>query len=196
MRRICVYCGSSHGARRAYTELAQSLGRQLAQANIGLVYGGGSVGLMGIVADAVLAEGGEVIGVIPSVLARKELLHQDCTTLYQVGTMHERKARMEELADGFIALPGGYGTLDELFEIITWAQLGLHRKPIGLLNGQHYYDQLIDFLRHTVAEEFVRETHFKALLIDDDPQRLLSRMQTYQAVPIASVNKWIGRENV
>ena len=193
MQRICVYCGSNHGADNVYTELARNLGRLLAQSGLGLVYGGGSVGLMGVVADAVLAEGGEVIGVIPAVLTRKELLHQGCSTLHRVGSMHERKALMEELADGFIALPGGFGTLDELFEIITWAQLGLHRKPIGLLNGAAYYDHLIAFLEHTVAEGFVREPHFQALLVDDEPQQLLQRMAAYQ--PPAST-KWIKRENI
>ncbi|MEZ5592138.1 MAG: TIGR00730 family Rossman fold protein [Gammaproteobacteria bacterium] len=193
MQRICVYCGSNPGADSVYAELARNLGRLLAQSGLGLVYGGGSVGLMGVVADAVLAEGGEVIGVIPAVLTRKELLHEGCSTLHRVGSMHERKALMEELADGFIALPGGFGTLDELFEIITWAQLGLHRKPIGLLNGAAYYDHLIAFLKHTVAEGFVREPHFQALLVDDEPQRLLQRMAAYQ--PPAST-KWIKRENI
>lgn len=193
MQRICVYCGSNHGADSVYTELAQKLGRLLARSGLGLVYGGGSVGLMGVVADAVLAEGGEVIGVIPAVLTRKELLHEGCSTLHRVGSMHERKALMEELADGFIALPGGFGTLDELFEIITWAQLGLHRKPIGLLNGAAYYNHLIAFLEHTVAQGFVRESHFQALLVDDEPQRLLQRMAAYQ--PPAST-KWIKRENI
>ena len=193
MNRICVYCGSSHGKRPIYTELAQKLGRLLAERDLGLVYGGGSVGLMGEIADEVLAAGGEVIGIIPAVLTRKELLHEGCTELHRVGSMHERKALMEQLADGFIALPGGYGTMDELFEIITWAQLGLHRKPIGLLNCDRYYDQLVAFLLNTVNEGFVREHQQHLLLQDDDPARLLDRMQAYQAQPTP---KWIGRENI
>jgi len=193
MQTICIYCGSKHGVHNAYTEAANALGRQLARAGLGLVYGGGSVGLMGVVADAVLAEGGEVIGVIPTVLSRKELLHTGCTTLHQVATMHERKALMEDCADGFIALPGGYGTLDELFEIITWAQLGLHHKPIGLLNIEGYYDQLIAFLRHTVEQGFVRETFIDMLLVDDNSERLLQRMAAYRATP--ATGKWIEREN-
>ena len=193
MQRICVYCGSSHGARPIYTELARQLGCMLAERGLGLVYGGGSVGLMGEAANAALAAGGEVIGVIPAVLSRKELLHEGCTQLHRVDSMHERKALMEQLADGFIALPGGYGTLDELFEIITWAQLGLHRKPIGLLNCDNYYDHLSAFLRHTVDQGFVREAQFDLLLQDTDPERLLDRMAEYQA---PSTPKWIWRENI
>src|ERR1051325_8659898 len=156
MQRLCVFTGSSSGARAAYAEAARELGTLLARRGIGLVYGGARVGLMGAVADAVLAAGGEAIGVIPQALVAKEVAHTGLTALHVVESMHARKAMMSDLSDGFIALPGGWGTLEELFEVLTWAQLGLHRKPTGLLNVDGYFDGLLAFLTHTVAEAFVR----------------------------------------
>lgn len=190
MNRICVFCGSSPGASPIYAEAARSLGRLLVKRGLGLVYGGGRVGLMGMVADAVLAASGEVIGVIPYALEAREVAHTGLTELRVVGTMHERKALMAELADGFIALPGGIGTLDEWFEIWTWAQLGLHRKPCGILNVAGYYDPLLAFLDRSVEERFLREIHRAMVLVDDDPVRLLERMESY-APP--QVEKWINK---
>src|SRR3546814_750650 len=153
--RLCVFCGSSDGARPAYRDAAHALGKALADAGIGLVYGGAAVGLMGAVADGALARGGEVMGVLPRSLADRELAHPGLTQLHVVGSMHERKAMMAKLSDGFIALPGGLGTFEELFEIWTWAQLGYHRKPVALLNVDGYYDGLLSFLDHPVREAFV-----------------------------------------
>ena len=192
MRRICVFCGSSPGASPAYAEAARQLGRLLAQRGLGLVYGGGNVGLMGILADAVLAEGGEVTGVIPHSLVAREVGHQALTDLRIVDTMHERKALMADLADGFVALPGGIGTLDEWFEIWTWAQLGLHAKPCGLLNVQGYYSPLLAFLDRMVEERFLRDTHRAFVLVDTDPASLLDRMAAH-APP--AVEKWIDRSD-
>ena len=189
MRRICVYCGSSPGRDPCYAEAARELARALVDRNLGLVYGGAAVGLMGTVADAVLAAGGEVVGVIPHVLEAKEVAHRSLTELHTVGSMHERKALMVELSDGFIALPGGLGTLDELFEVLTWAQLGLHGKPSGLLNVLGYYDGLTRFLEHAVHEQFVRASHREMLLVDTDPGRLLDRFDLYRA---PQVTKWLG----
>ncbi len=191
MRRICVFCGSAVGARPVYAEAARRLGALLAQQGLGLVYGGGSVGLMGVLANATLAAGGEVIGVIPEFLFKREIEHRGATELRVVGTMHERKAMMADLADGFIALPGGYGTLDEFCEIITWAQLGLHRKPVGLLNVAGYFDSFLAFLDHTTAEGFV-QPNYRALALDDtDAARLLDRLRTYQPQPVV---KWLDKE--
>jgi uncharacterized protein (TIGR00730 family) len=190
MRRICVFCGSSPGASPAYAEAARQLGRLLAQRGLGLVYGGGNVGLMGILADAVLAEGGEVIGVIPHSLMAREVGHSGLTDLRVVGTMHERKALMADLSDGFIALPGGIGTLDEWFEIWTWAQLGLHAKPCGLLDVQNYYSPLLAFLDHMVQERFLRDTHRSFVLVDTDPSLRLDRMAAHNP---PAVEKWIDR---
>jgi uncharacterized protein (TIGR00730 family) len=192
MKRICVFCGSSPGALPAYGEAAVHLGRLLASRGLGLVYGGGNVGLMGIVANAVIAAGGEVTGVIPHALLRREVGHGSLPDLRVVGTMHERKALMAELADGFIAMPGGIGTLDEWFEIWTWAQLGLHRKPCGLLDVAGYYGPLISFLDHMVEQRFLRDSHRAMVLVDDDPERLLDRMAGF-APP--EVEKWIDRED-
>lgn len=189
IKRICVYCGSSRGRRMEYVEGAQKLARILVAHNIQLVYGGAQVGMMGIIADAVLEQGGQAIGVIPKNLVKKEVAHPGLTELHQVGSMHERKALMTELSDGFIALPGGLGTWEELFEILTWAQLGLHKKPSGVLNICGYYDPLIHFLNHAVAEKFVKERHRSMLLIEEDPVHLLARFQPYQA---PSVKKWIN----
>jgi uncharacterized protein (TIGR00730 family) len=189
-RRVCVFCGSSPGARGSYAAAAEAVGTLLAGRGIGVVYGGGAVGLMGSLADAALAAGGEVTGVIPASLVTREVGHQGLTDLRVVGSMHERKALMEELADGFLALPGGPGTLDELMEIVTWAQLGLHRKPIGLLDVDGYFGHLGAFLDHAAAERFVRPEHRDLLLRDTDVGVLLDRMGAWEPV---AVPKWIDR---
>jgi hypothetical protein len=191
MRRICVYCGSSPGKRPDYREAGRALGATLAGRGLGLVYGGASVGVMGVVANAVLEQGGEVIGVIPESLATKELAHPALSELIVVGSMHERKARMAELADGFVALPGGWGTLEELFEVLTWAQLGLHEKPCGLLNVAGYFDHLFRFLDTAVEQHFVRDAHRAMLLMEDDPAALLDRFADYRA---PRVRKWLKPE--
>lgn len=190
MNRVCVFCGSSPGASPAYAEQARRLGRALAASNIGLVYGGAQVGLMGILADAVLSAGGSVTGVIPQALEEREIAHVGLTDLRIVGSMHERKAMMADLSDGFVALPGGMGTLEELFEILTWSQLGMHKKPCGLLDVGGYFGQLLGFLDHMVAERFLRPEHRALLLVDDDPERLLTRFQEYKPQAVA---KWIDR---
>jgi uncharacterized protein (TIGR00730 family) len=190
-RRICIYCGSSRGRDPAYADGARALARALVRRGLGLVYGGASVGLMGVVADEVLALGGSAIGVIPRSLQRKELAHAGLTELIVTSSMHERKARMAELADGFIALPGGVGTLEELFEIWTWAQLGIHARPCGLLNVAGYFDALAGFLDRAVDEGFVRPPHRAMLLVESDPDRLLDRFAAY-APP--RVEKWLSSE--
>lgn len=181
MRNIAVYCGSSSGASGVYAESAAALGRELASRDIALVYGGSSVGLMGAVADAALSAGGRAVGVLPEFLQRREIAHKHLTELTIVGTMHERKAKMAELADGFIVLPGGAGTMEEFFEIFTWAQLGLHAKPIGLLNVGRFYDPLIALLRHMAAEGFLNERYLSAAIVESDPAALLERFQGYVA---------------
>ncbi|HXG67464.1 MAG TPA: TIGR00730 family Rossman fold protein [Blastocatellia bacterium] len=191
MKRICVYCGSNNGARAAYADAARAIGMALTRRGISLVYGGGCVGLMGIVADTVLAEGGEVIGVIPEALVAREVAHKGLFDLRVVSSMHERKALMADLSDAFIALPGGLGTLEEFCEITTWAQLGLHRKPCGLLNVEGYYDPLLAFLDHAVAERFVRPEHRSFILADSDPERLLDALMSYQP---PTLHKWIDRD--
>lgn len=191
MQRICVYCGSSPGRLPEYREAARSLGYELAARGLGLVYGGASVGVMGAVADAVLERGGEVIGVIPSALARKEVAHDGLADLIVVGSMHERKARMAELSDGFVALPGGWGTLEEIFEMLTWAQLGFHRKPCGILNVAAYYDGLVSFLERAIEERFVREEFRPLMLVEEEPSRLLDRFREFKA---PRVKKWLGPE--
>lgn len=190
MKRICVFCGSSLGARPSYREAAARMGRTLAEQRIGLVYGGASVGLMGILADATLDAGGSVIGVIPDALAKKEVAHEGLTALRIVGSMHERKAVMAELSDGFIALPGGMGTFEEFFEIMTWAQLGLHQKPCGLLEVEGYFAPLLGFLDRAVEERFVKEVHRRLFLVADEPAALLAAFATHRA-PV--VEKWIDR---
>lgn len=177
MKKICVYCGSSSGRKPEYIEAAHSLARLLAQRGIGLVYGGASVGIMGAIADAVLSNGGEVVGVIPRALVEKEVSHEGLTELKVVDTMHERKAVMMDVADGFIALPGGLGTLEELFEVLTWSQLGFHKKPCGLLNVAGYYEGLISFINSAVDEQFIKTRHRDMLLIEDDAEKLLARME-------------------
>lgn len=193
MKRICVFCGSNHGVSARYGEVARNLGRVLATRGLGLVYGGTQVGTMKEVADAALAAGGEVIGVIPDPLVAKEIAHPGLSELRVVDTMHERKALMVELADGFIALPGGFGTLDELFEVVTWAQLGLHRKPCGLLDVDGFYDALVAHLDRAAACGFLKPEHRALVPVDDDPERLLDRFATYRA---PTTTKWIGVEEV
>ncbi|MCW5860860.1 MAG: TIGR00730 family Rossman fold protein [Caldilineales bacterium] len=186
-----MFCGANVGSRPEYTAAAEVLGVALARREVRLVYGGGQVGLMGVVANSVLAVGGEVVGVLPESLATKELAHPTLTEMRVVGSMHERKTLMADLADGFIALPGGYGTLDELCEILTWAQLGFHAKPVGLLNAGGFFDGFLAFLDHAAAEGFVRSAHRDMLLVDAEADRLLDRMATYEA---PKVRKWIRRD--
>jgi uncharacterized protein (TIGR00730 family) len=192
MRRLCVFCGSSPGARPEYGEAAEELGRLLVAERIGLVYGGGHVGLMGRLADAVLAEDGEAIGVMPEALVAREIAHTGLSDLRVVGSMHERKALMAELADGFVALPGGLGTVEELFEVYTWAQLGLHRKPCALLDVDGYYEGIASFLEHAVEERFLRAEHRSMLIVERDPRALLDRLRRFE--PEAVTPKWIDRE--
>ncbi|HET9643503.1 MAG TPA: TIGR00730 family Rossman fold protein [Burkholderiaceae bacterium] len=173
---ICVYCGSRHGARACYTSSAREIGRLVGERGWRLVYGGGKVGLMGEVADSALASGAEVVGVIPDSLMRREVGHAGLTELHVVPSMHQRKHMMAERADAFIALPGGIGTFEELFEVWTWAQLGYHDQPIGLLNIEGYYDRLLQFLQHTVDEGFLAAQQFERLRVDSDPTRLLDRL--------------------
>ena len=186
--RVCVYAGSSAGRDPAYAEAAAELGRTLAGRGIGVVYGGAHVGLMGIVADTALAHGGEVIGVIPGDLVRREIAHQGLTELREVGSMHERKALMAELSDAFVALPGGAGTLEELIEVYTWSQLGLHDKPMGVLNVAGYYDGLAALLDHAVQEGFLREQHRAALLVAATPEALLAAFDGWAPARVA---KWL-----
>jgi uncharacterized protein (TIGR00730 family) len=192
VERICVFCGASPGARPAYREAAAELARVLVGERIGVVFGGGGVGLMGALADSVLAEGGEVTGVIPRALVDREIAHRDVTDMRVVGSMHERKALMAELSDAFIALPGGIGTLEELFEVYTWAQLGLHQKPCALMNVEGYYDAIAAFLAHAVEERFLRQETRDLLMVETDPPALVDRLRTFE--PQAEVPKWIDRE--
>ena len=181
MNRICVYCGSNPGRSASYEAAAKQLAATLVQQGIGLVYGGASVGIMGILADEMLTQGGEVIGVIPRLLVDKEVAHPGLTELKIVQSMHQRKAQMAELADGFIALPGGLGTLEELFEMLTWSVLGLHSKPCALLNVDGYYDLLCAFLEHARAEQFVKPEHHTMLLSANDAPTLVAQMTGYRA---------------
>lgn len=180
MQRLCVFCGSNVGDDAVYVQAARSMGKALAAANIGLVYGGGSVGLMGAIADAVLEAGGQVSGVIPRALVERELGHSGVTDLHIVGSMHERKALMAELSDGFVALPGGIGTLEELFEVWSWAQLGIHRKPCGLLNVRGFYDGLIAYLDAVVAHRFIKPGHRSLLIIAHQPDDLIGQLRRYR----------------
>jgi uncharacterized protein (TIGR00730 family) len=189
-RRICVFCGSSPGARPGYREAAVELGRTLAARGIGLVYGGARVGLMGALADAALGAGGDVIGVIPQMLLDKEVGHGGLTELRVVESMHQRKQAMADLSGGFIAMPGGMGTIEELAEILTWAQLGVHAKPVGVLNVAGYFEKLLGFLDHAVAERFLRPANRELLLVEDTPAALLDRMAAWAPLP---VEKWLDR---
>ena len=193
MKRVCIFCGSNTGSRPAYAEAAKRMGAALARRGIGLVYGGGGVGLMGVLADAVMAARGEAIGVIPEALVAKELAHQGVTKLHIVGSMHERKALMAQLADAFIALPGGFGTLEEFCEVVTWAQLGLHEKPCGVLNVEGFYDLLLTFLDRGVAERFIHPAHRSLILADDDPERLLDLLIAYRP---PALDRWMGRDQI
>ena len=189
MKRICVFSGSNFGKREEYRQAARDLGQELVARGLGLVYGGASVGLMGVVADTVLAGGGEVTGVIPRSLVRREIAHKGLTRLHEVDSMHERKALMVDLADGFIALPGGFGTFDELFEITTWAQLGLHTKPIGLLNAAGYFTPLLNMIAHAAAEGFIPPGYEGFLLHKSGPAELLDDFVGY--VPSTRQSKWM-----
>lgn len=191
IKSLCIYCGSSPGRLDTYSEAADSLAEAMVSRNIRLVYGGASIGIMGRVADRVLELGGQAIGVIPKALAHKEVAHHGLTELYVTHSMHERKMLMAELADGFIALPGGIGTLEELFEIWTWAQLGFHHKPCGLLNVAGYYDALIQFLDHVLAEQFVKHHHHALLLVESSPDTLLECFLNYQS---PAVTHWLGKD--
>jgi len=181
MEYICVFSGSSAGAREAYVQAAGALGREIVARGFGLVYGGASVGLMGVVADAVLDAGGCAIGVIPQALFSREVAHAGLSELRVVNSMHERKAQMADLASAFVALPGGMGTLEETFEVLTWAQLGIHRKPCGLLNVAGYYDPLVAFLEHALAERFIRAEHRALLLVERSAATLLDTFRAYHA---------------
>ena len=192
IERICVFAGSSPGVRGTYADSARRLGETLVARGIGLVYGGGSVGLMGVLADAVLAGGGEVIGIIPRALAGREIAHGRLPDLRIVGSMHERKAQMAELADAFIALPGGLGTFDELFEILTWSQLGLHLKPVGLLNADDYFAPLLALIEHATREGFVPSRDSDLMVTADDPDRLIEQLIAFRPTPRPI--KWITRE--
>jgi uncharacterized protein (TIGR00730 family) len=186
IKSLCIYCGASAGASPRYAQAARALARAMAEDNIALVYGGGNVGLMGVIADEVLRFGGDVTGVIPRALVEREVGHQGLTRQFIVKDMHERKAMMAELSDGFIALPGGMGTLEELFEMLTWSQLGIHAKPVGLLNVDGYYDHLIGFLRHAEAEGFIRPPHGALMMVESGIDALLRRFKPAFPVPDAA----------
>ncbi|SRR6266545_3384889 len=192
MKTVCVFCGSASGANPVYATTAREFGRELAARGLGLVYGGGRVGLMGEVAAATLAAGGTVIGVIPHSLALKEIAQEDCTELIVVNTMHERKALMADRSDAFVALPGGYGTCDELFEIITWAQLGIHRKPVAILNVNGFFTPLLAWLDHIVAEGLLKPKHRDLLLVADTVPDLFAKLTAWK--PPAPTTKWVEPE--
>lgn len=193
MKRMTVFCGASSGADASYRLAAEAMGRALVERKLELVFGGGMVGLMGVVADAVLHGGGSAIGVIPTFLAKKEIAHEGLTELIVVDSMHTRKMRMHEMSDAAIALPGGYGTLDELFELLTWSQLGVHRKPIGLLNVHGYFDHLIAFIDHMQREDFIQSDTRSLLVHDQDVHRLLDKMEAYVAPALPT---WLKNEGI
>jgi uncharacterized protein (TIGR00730 family) len=190
LERVCVYAGSNRGADPAYAAAAEALARALVERGIGVVYGGGNVGLMGVLANTALACGGEVVGVIPRSLLEKEIGHTGLPDLRVVESMHERKATMAELSDAFVALPGGIGTLEELIEVFTWTQLGLHPKPCGLLNVSGYYADLVRFLDHSVEERFLRQEHRDLLVVSDEPETLIAGLESFEAPRLA---KWLDR---
>jgi uncharacterized protein (TIGR00730 family) len=192
MKRVCVFAGSNSGYQPIYRKIAEALGHALAERHLGLVYGGARIGLMGVLANAVLDSGGHVTGVIPAALVEKEVGHSGLGDLRIVSSMHERKAMMADLADGFIALPGGWGTLDEFFEILTWGQLGLHQKPCGLLNAQGYFDALLSFVEHSIEEGFVRREHGSMILVSTSPSTILDMLASYKP-PV--VEKWIDESS-
>ena len=183
MKKTCVFCGSSPGSIPEYVQMAEKLGKALAENDIGLVYGGGSVGMMGVLAQSVVNGGGSVTGVITEHLFKMEVGFTELSDLRVVQSMHERKALMADLSDGFISLPGGFGTMDEMFEIITWAQLDLHQKPCGFLNVNGYYDKLIGFIDHMIQENFIHHTCRPLVQVDDDPEGLLEKFYNYTALP-------------
>jgi uncharacterized protein (TIGR00730 family) len=189
---LCIFCGSAVGARASYTEAAQRLGTLMARRGIGLVYGGGNVGLMGVIADAVMSAGGSAIGVMPRNLIAREIGHAGITELRVVDTMHQRKALMADLSSGFIALPGGYGTFDEFFEVVTWTQLGLHRKGCGLLNIDGYYDPFVAMLDRAVTEGFIKPENRSLVLDDSSPDRLLDRVLAFHA---PATEQWLDRQS-
>jgi uncharacterized protein (TIGR00730 family) len=193
MKAVCVYCGSSDRAHPEYLEAARQMGAAIAGRGLNLVYGAGSTGLMGALADGALAAGGQVTGVIPSYFNTPQLAHQGLARLEIVDTIHQRKARMAEMADAFIALPGGYGTLEELFEILTWAQIGLHRKPVGLLNARRYFDPLLAMVEHARAEGFIYAEHGELFTHSAEPDDLLEALANY--VPPAGLERWLSRED-
>jgi uncharacterized protein (TIGR00730 family) len=188
IQRLCVFCGSSSGARPVYAEAAAELGRELVKSGVTLVFGGGRVGLMGIVADAVLAAGGQAVGVMPRALVEKEIAHTSLTKLHVVESMHQRKALMADLADAFLLLPGAYGSWEEFLEVVTWLQLGIHHKPCALLNVAGYCDALLSQASHAVAEGFLRPAHKEMLMVEENPARLLARLE---AARIPSETKWV-----
>lgn len=190
MKSLCVFCGSSPGSDPVYAESAKTLGTILAEQNIKLIYGGAGVGLMGVLADSMLEKGGQVTGVIPSFFSKKEIAHQNLGELLFVDSMHERKLLMAKLSEGFLALPGGFGTMDELFEVLTWSQLDLHQKPIGILNISGYYDHLLAFFDHMTGEKFVKVPHRQMVLSSGDPADLIKQMKNYQPVRL---EKWLNR---
>ena len=189
MHRLCVFCGSSPGADPAFAEATRHIARSAVARGIEVVYGGGNVGLMGVLADAVLDAGGRITGVIPHALVARELAHDRLTALHTVDSMHERKALMARLSDGFVALPGGFGTLEEFAEAVTWTQLGLHTTPCGLLNVAGFYDGLLAFLDHALHQDFLRPTHSHIVVADADPEALLDRLVAWTAPP---VTRWIA----
>jgi uncharacterized protein (TIGR00730 family) len=189
IKKLCVFCGSSAGNRPIYRDTAEQLGRHLAGSGITLVFGGGRVGLMGVLADSILQSGGEVIGVMPRPLAEKEIAHSSLTQLHIVETMHERKALMADLADAFVLLPGGFGSWEEFCEVVTWLQLGMHRKPCGILNIAGYYDSLLALTAHAVAEGFLGPAHKEMVIVQDSVEQLLSELNT---APLPSVAKWVS----
>jgi uncharacterized protein (TIGR00730 family) len=191
MKRICVFCGSSAGSRSDYRTAAEELGTELARRNIGLVYGGGNVGLMGVLADAVLRAGGEAVGVIPKNLMALEIGHNGLTKLHVVRSMHERKALMADLSDAFVALPGGFGTLEEFCEVVTWTQLGLHAKPCGILNVLRYYSPLLTMFDHAVEERFLKPENRALVLARESPADLLQALEEWRP---ARLEKWLDRE--
>ena len=192
MKNICVYCGASKGNGDVYLEKAAELGRLLAEKNIGLVYGGGSVGLMGMIAESCLKNGGRVTGVITEHLLDMEVAHNGLTELVVTKDMHERKAKMQDLSDGFISMPGGVGTLEETFEIFTWLQLGIHEKPLGILNTADFYKNLWIFMEHVVSENFLRKEHLDMILFDSDPEKLLEGLISFKPLKLA---KWFNKED-
>ncbi|MCO6461165.1 MAG: TIGR00730 family Rossman fold protein [Saprospiraceae bacterium] len=191
LKQVTVFCGANEGNDHTFKSTAIYTGRILAEKNIGVIYGGAKIGIMGAVAEGALNNGGTVTGIIPAFLCAKEIAHDGLQNLIVVETMHERKMKMYEMSDGFIILPGGFGTMDELFETLTWAQLGLHRKPIGILNIDHYYDHLISLIHHMASQQILKEIYLPMILVSDDINDLLVQMQNYQA-PI--VEKWISTE--